>query len=221
MLVVIHDATLDRTMRGPATSCTGNVRQKSIVQLKACEAGTWLSPQFTGLRILTLDEVFDRYADRTRFFIELKDPDLYPGIENHLAIVLSGRGLSASTIGGRPQVIVQSFSTTSLKRMGTLAPEHPLIILTGDVAPSQLAAMLPEIATFAEGIGPRADRTDAALIAAAHSLCLEIYPYTVDAEPDMNSLLSSGVDGIITNRPGLLRVVVDASSARGMNRPEC
>ncbi len=216
VLVVIHDATLDRTMRGSATNCTGNVRQKTIVQLKTCEAGTWLSPQFAGLSILTLDEVLDRYADRARFFIEIKDPQLYPGIENQLAVVLSGRGLSASTLDGRPQVVIQSFSSQSLTRMRTLAPGLPLILLTGDVSPSQLATMLPEIATFADGIGPRADRTDATLVAASHALCLEVYPYTVDSEVEMLALLNAGVNGIFTNRPGLLGEQIDGTSVESM-----
>jgi len=219
VLVVIHDATLDRTMRGPATNCTGNVRQKTIVQLKTCEAGTWLSPQFSGLRILTLDEVLDRYADRARFFIEIKDPHLYPGIENQLAIVLSGHGLSASTLDGRPQVVIQSFSSQSLARMRTIAPGLPLIFLTGDVTPSELAAMLPEIATFADGIAPRGDRTDATLVAASHALCLEVFPYTIDSELEMAALLSAGVNGVFTNRPGLLRGLIDASSAGTVPSP--
>ena len=37
-LVVIHDATLGRTARGPAASCTGVVRDKTLTQLKAWRA---------------------------------------------------------------------------------------------------------------------------------------------------------------------------------------
>jgi glycerophosphoryl diester phosphodiesterase len=52
-LVVIHDATLDRTTTGK-----GKVVDHSLAELKKLDAGAWFDPAFAGQRIPTLDEVF-------------------------------------------------------------------------------------------------------------------------------------------------------------------
>lgn len=52
IFVIIHDSTLDRTTNG-----TGNVREKTLEQLRALDAGSWFAPQFSSERIPTLQEV--------------------------------------------------------------------------------------------------------------------------------------------------------------------
>ncbi len=80
VLVALHDDTLNRTARGAAENCTGLVITKTIAQLKTCEVGTWFNeaypryarPEYVGLRIPTLEEVFQRYLKRTKYYIETK-----------------------------------------------------------------------------------------------------------------------------------------------------
>ena len=43
IIVVLHDATLDRTARGPAADCTGAVRDKTLSQLRRCTCGSWFN----------------------------------------------------------------------------------------------------------------------------------------------------------------------------------
>jgi glycerophosphoryl diester phosphodiesterase len=50
--------------------------------------------------------------------------------------------------------------------------------------------------------------TTAALVEAAHGAGLAVVPYVVDDEPTMRHLVRLGVDGLITNRPDLLRDVL-------------
>ena len=47
-----------------------------------------------------------------------------------------------------------------------------------------------------------------ALLDEAHQLGLEVYVWTVDSRNDMERLIEMGVDGIITNRPDILKSVV-------------
>ena len=42
---------------------------------------------------------------------------------------------------------------------------------------------------------------------------LRVLPYTVDNEPMMRHLIEIGVDGLITNRPDLLRDVLASAGA--------
>ena len=75
VLVVMHDTTLNRTVRGPAENCTGAVDTKTLAQIKTCSAGAWFGAEWEGEKIPTLEEVFQRYG-KTR---QLLHRDQVPG----------------------------------------------------------------------------------------------------------------------------------------------
>ncbi|MEV6556116.1 glycerophosphodiester phosphodiesterase family protein [Nocardia sp. NPDC051756] len=50
--------------------------------------------------------------------------------------------------------------------------------------------------------------TTSALVEAAHQHGIRVVPWTVDDRPTMMALLDLGVDGLITNRPDLLRTIL-------------
>ena len=51
---------------------------------------------------------------------------------------------------------------------------------------------------------------DARLVAEAHTLGLVVVPWTVNEPAEMQRVLALGVDGMISDRPDLLRSVLDA-----------
>ena len=53
-----------------------------------------------------------------------------------------------------------------------------------------------------------------AMVEEAHAAGLGVVPYVVDDPPTMRHLVDLGVDGLITNRPDLLREVL-----AGLGRP--
>lgn len=53
-MVIMHDATVDRTTNG-----TGRVSDLTLEELKSLDAGSWHHPQFAGERIPTLHEVLE------------------------------------------------------------------------------------------------------------------------------------------------------------------
>lgn len=61
IVVVIHDATLDRTTNG-----SGMVSSHTLAELKQCDAGGWFKPEFEGLEIPTFEEfcqLLQQYPD--------------------------------------------------------------------------------------------------------------------------------------------------------------
>ena len=221
VLVVLHDATLDRTARGPAGSCTGPVAEKTLAQIQECEVGSWFNethperadPAFVGLRIPTMEQVLDRYGADVRYYIEIKALEAGSGMEEPLLGLLADAGLLEPTAGTRP-VYVQSFGADVLRTVHELRPDLPLVQLIPNTGAPVDPAVLDRAPAYAVVIGPPAASTDEALVALAHERCLDVHPYTVDDPVEIDRLLRAGVDGMFTNEPDVLRSAVDAQPPR-------
>ncbi|MEO6628880.1 MAG: glycerophosphodiester phosphodiesterase [Aquihabitans sp.] len=210
-LVVLHDDTLDRTARGPAESCTGSVRTKTLAQVRACDMGSWFNeanpelanPDFAGQRIATMRAVFDRYGSKVRYYIETKAPEEQPGLEQALLDLLGDVGYGGPAAGSG-RVIIQSFSIQSLEMVHQKAPNLPLVLLLRANNGPIPAGVLDAAARYAFGIGPFVANADAALIDAAHQRCLAVHVWTVDDPAVMSPLIRAGVDGMFTNNPDVM-----------------
>jgi glycerophosphoryl diester phosphodiesterase len=214
VLVCLHDATLNRTARGYDADCTGSVASKTLAQLKNCDMGTWFNqaypdrakPEYAGLTIPTLEEVFQRYGQAAHYYIETKTLGATAEMEPELVRLLNQYGLRDGAVSRR-QVILQSFDEQSLQRVRALDPALPLVLL-GAVLPAQL----PNVATYAFGIGPSSILVNAALVETAHGLGLAVHPYTVNETSDLARLARLCVDGFFTKFPARYRAVVDTAN---------
>ena len=70
-VVVIHDFDVEATTDGQ-----GRVRDKTLAELKALDAGGWFDPTFAGQRIPTLQEVIDAIGHHLLLNVELKTDNL-------------------------------------------------------------------------------------------------------------------------------------------------
>lgn len=215
ILVVLHDATLDRTARGPAGSCTGPVADKTLAQLDECDVGSWFNetyperadPAFVGLRIPTMAQVLERYGTDARYYIEIKALEAGSGMEEPLLALLADAGLLDATADPAP-VLVQSFGAEVLRTVHDLRPDLPLVQLLPNTGAPVDPSAVESASEYAVGIGPPGAGTDPAVIDAAHARCLAVHPYTVDDPVEMDRLLRAGVDGMFTNRPDVLRAAL-------------
>jgi glycerophosphoryl diester phosphodiesterase len=222
VLVVLHDTTLDRTARGLPENCTGLVSTKTLAQIKTCDVGTWFNeanpslarPEYVGLQIPTLEEVFRRYRRRVNYYIETKAPEAADMMEERLLDLLARYKLLRPA-AKRWQVLIQSFSAASLQTIHALDPSLPLIQLTFVLPGSPaLETMLDDVATYAVGIGPSFVGLTADAVAAAHDRCLAVHPYTVNPPSLMATLVGIGVDGMFTNFPDELDTVLGDDALR-------
>ncbi|MED4287264.1 glycerophosphodiester phosphodiesterase family protein [Priestia megaterium] len=191
-LVVIHDTTVDRTTDG-----TGKVGNLTFNELRNLDAGSWKGEQFVGAQIPTFDEILDRYRGKIGILIELKAPELYPGIEENIAEKLKKRSLD------KPQnekIIVQSFNHNSIKKMNELLPKVPIGVLTSSSADATEQA-LQEFSTYADYFNPSYGIVTPDLVNQVHSLGMQIGSWTVRSQEAANFLLDVGVDAIITDYP--------------------
>ena len=223
VLVVLHDPTLDRTARGPAENCTGLVIEKTLAQIKTCDVGSWFNdafPQYArdeyvGQTIPTLEEVLARYRHRANYYIETKNPEEAPGMEEKLLALLDEYQLRDAAVR-RNQVIIQSFSDASLRKIHALDPALPLIqLFPAFYNSAAIRSTLDYVKAYAVGIGPSGLSVDAALVTAAHARCLDVHPYTINETWQMAGLVALGVDGMFTNFPDRLTEVLGDAQARG------
>jgi glycerophosphoryl diester phosphodiesterase len=212
VLVMMHDTTLNRTARGDAASCTGPVDQHTLAQVKTCDVGSWFSPDYAGQRIVTLEELFQRYGRTVNYYIETKAPDTADHMEERLIALMDKYDMRQPSID-RWQVLLQSFSSASLVKLHAIDPRLPLVFLGN---PS--AAQLPAVAQYAVGVGPSDSGTfvSKAWVDAAHTLCMDVHPYTVNDPAAMQRLLDNGVDGMFTNYADRLEAILGDRKAQGL-----
>ncbi|MBT2662054.1 glycerophosphodiester phosphodiesterase family protein [Bacillus sp. ISL-45] len=191
-LVIIHDTTVDRTTDG-----TGKVGELTLEELRSLDAGSFKGEQFAGEKIPTFEEILDRYHGKIGILIELKAPQLYPGIEEEVTQELKERNLD------KPQndkIIIQSFNFESMKKIDALLPNVPIGVLTYSSLHTTDAA-LQEFAKYADLFNPSYGLVTRELVDKVHSLGMEIQSWTVRSPEAAQFLIDMKVDGIITDYP--------------------
>ena len=188
--VVIHDPTLERTTNG-----SGPVRGHTMRELKRLDAGAWRGAAFAGQRLQTLQEVLERFRGRTRFWIELKGgPDLYPDVEERIVGLLE----VYDVIDG---ALVQTFNPAALARLRAFSRELSL----GAVLARSPLDVEGDVPPAANAVCPSADILGAPEREAIRRSGRQCHVWTVNEPVLMDRLVDWAVDGIITDRPDLLR----------------
>jgi glycerophosphoryl diester phosphodiesterase len=188
--VVIHDFTLERTTDG-----SGAVSALRVRELKRLDAGGWRDRRFEGQRVQTLQEVFERFRDRARFWLELKGgAALYPGLEERVVSTIEIYDVV-------DRVLVQSFDPIALATVRSLNPEIRVgtLVAQDPLDPALLGPDAPD------AICPAIGMCTEKLVGAIRRAGRDCYVWTVNEPAQMDRLVGWGVSGIITDRPGALR----------------
>lgn len=217
-VVVLHDATVDRTTDG-----SGPVAGLTLDEVRWLDAGYRFSPDgatypFRGLgvRVPTLEEVLQAYPD-VPFIIEMKVDE--PQLAAEVARLVE-------TYGATGRVVVSSFHQNVLDHFRALAPG----VATGMSLPEALQFVLLE--RFGLSFlypGPRGDVLQVPerysllpvasenLIKRAAEWGLPVHVWTVNDPDAMRRWATLGAAGIITDAPSvlveLLRQVETATDA--------
>jgi glycerophosphoryl diester phosphodiesterase len=209
-LVVLHDATLDRTTDAPRVLPGRGpwaVEDLTLAEVRRLDAGSWKDPRFGGERVPTLEEVLEALAGRrTGLLLELKEPAATPGLVADVAAVLAGQ--AARDVS---RVVVQSFDHVPMRELRERAPHLPVGVL-GRPARTELRWY----AEWAAMVNTSRHRLDREYVAEVHRWGMASLVWTVDRPAAMQRALATGVDGVITNRLSVLERVLCQPRGRVM-----
>jgi len=208
-VVVIHDDTLERTTDG-----RGPVHEQTLAALSRLDAGyrfTYDGHVFPfrgqGVRVPTLETVLRRFPDRC-FNIEIKQAE--PAIVDAVVDLLGKTGTADRTLlAAERDPIMQAIRSTAGDRIATGMSAGDAAEFIDRVArddwsgyrPPGRALQIPPAYRDVELVTPET-------IAAAHRLGLEVHVWTVNDAAEVARLLDLGVDGIMSDLPGLVATAV-------------
>ena len=241
-LVVIHDATVDRTTNG-----SGRVDAMTLEDIKKLDAAHWFVPDCgtchdkpdaayslrgyaTGEQKLngqmkdfepndftvpTLREVLETFPDEfINIEIKATAPDTTP-YEDILADLLAEYGRTSDTI-------VVSFLDHAIEKFKVHAPDVHTATATGESALFWASAQGP----LPGAPNPRYQALQVPIqlngitvvtpefVERAHANGFAVHVWTINDRSDMEWLIEIGVDGIMTDRPTLLEEVLTGEVAK-------
>jgi len=187
-VVVMHDATVERTTNG-----AGRVSRLSSAQLRALDAGM-------GQPVPTLDDVFQAFGPGLLYNVELKDYGLWgKGLEGAVADRIDAYHLHS-------QVVVSSFDLLALRRARDRLSATTMTGMLWMRGPRVLRHLL--LNTPADH--PHHLLVDEEYMAWARSRNLRVHVWTVDDPHEARRLAKLGVHALITNRPAEIAEVLSA-----------
>jgi glycerophosphoryl diester phosphodiesterase len=191
-VVILHDATLDRTTSG--TGPVGKIRR--------AELRRWRLRASDGRLI---DEPVPALGDllrllgpsRAELLLEIKVDERgrrYPGIEERVLALLGEHELIARTL-------IMAFEPATLRHVREMdAAVRTVLLVEGD-GPTAAVTQAVELGAAAVGVDHRL--IDGAVAAAARRARLMVAAWTVNGEADLRRVIALGVDIVISDRPDL------------------
>jgi glycerophosphoryl diester phosphodiesterase len=184
-LVLMHDATVDRTTNG-----TGPVRQLTFEQIRALDAGAKFSPQFAGTKVPSFQEALALAHGKIGVYVDSKDiapADLIAALTNadmlNSVVIYGGAGFLKKVHALNPslKVMPEAYNAATLGKL--------------------LVDLQPRVVAFDAG-----DFT-ADTIAVARTAAVDIYVDRLgpaDNERAWQDAIDRGAAGIQTDRPAEL-----------------
>ena len=192
VLVLIHDATVNRTTAG-----RGSVRSMTYAELAP-------------LGIITLDELID-LAESVSPGLSLSIETKHPGVGSMYLEQAVYERLRARRRLDPQNNRVMSFSLSALRRMRSLDAQLPLVYLFDRPPQHCTDGGLPAGITIA-GISLAGLRSMPDYVARVHEHGYEVHVWTVNTEADLQWCVDRDVDALITNHPGRARRMMGAAT---------
>lgn len=203
-IVLMHDATVDRTTDG-----SGRVEELTAAELKSLDAGAWFDPAYRGDRVLFLEEALALVDRRVPLVLEIKESARVPHLLSELKPAL--RRTSSS-------VVISSFAQQTLLLAREHLPSLPLawLIPRGRFTAAEAIAQARPLGV--QQLCPHALEVDAQWVRTAQEAGYAVRAWGIPGHSPaemvraMRHLVRCGASGATADFPDVLRSVVTLSA---------
>lgn len=189
VLVVSHDNNIKRI-----SGQNIDIWNSNYDDIKDIDIGSWFSPEFSGERLMTLDEAIETCRGKVKMNIELKPtPHDHEFVEKSVAVIQKQNF--------KDECVLASLDYPTIERIKQVDPSIRTAYITaiayGDIDTLPVDAFSIE-ATF----------VNKPLVDAIHRQNKDIYVWTVDNEDLIDDMIDLNVDNIITDDVPMARELV-------------
>lgn len=201
-VVVMHDATIDRTTDGH-----GRVADLTLEDIRRVDAGAWKSVEFKGERVPLLEEVFTAVGRDVLIDVEIKGMSLRGnGLEQQVAALIAQHDLA-------DRILVSSFNPFALRRMKQIDPRLACgLIYSPDLSIFLRKAWLAPLIPNLNARHPHHSQITKAVVDRFHAQGQCVYVWTVNQAGVAHAMAQAGVDGLIGDDPALIRETLEPTS---------
>lgn len=186
-IVVIHDATLDRT-----TDLHGRINETTLETIQSADAGGWFDAEFAGESVPTLTEALACIGKAAIAVLEIKDP-----------LIAEAVVAKIHETGTLDSTVVISFHTAVLQTIRALEPRIATGWLIGShdkhVSPVELCQQLGKLGSSLLNVNHELITVEFAYEIRRRGIAL--WCWTVDDIARMGEMQTFGVQGITSNYP--------------------
>lgn len=193
-LVVMHDATVDRTTDG-----TGAIGELTLAEIRALDAGRVFGERFRGERVPTWEEALDLVQGKVRLNVHLKEGGNPDGkYERKVAKALRAFRMMDDSI--------LACDDESVGKLAEVDPRIACRIFPNNRSPEDYIRSSVEMGL--RTTQPGRDMTTPEFVRMAHESGLGVHVFYADTPEDMRTFMGMGVDGILTNYPERMKEVI-------------
>jgi glycerophosphoryl diester phosphodiesterase len=200
-LVLLHDESVDRTTNG-----SGLISEMTLAEAQALDGGYSFTMgdqtpfRGQGVVIPTLEEALESFPD-LYWDVEIKQLD--PPIYNEVVSTIEA-------VGKKNRAFLACFDDSTVMDIRAAHPDW--VTNFGNIEAAIFYALSEETEDDYTPPGDilqvKSYFIDDAFVARARRFGLKIHVWTVNDEVEMEQLIDAGVDGLITDDPGLLSAVL-------------
>lgn len=190
VVVLGHDATLKRV-----AGVNRAISSMGWEELQELDVGSWFSPEFSGERIPSLEEVLDFCKGKVNLNIEIKNVGQDSLLPEKVVRLVLERGMEE-------QCVVTSTSLGYLEQVKLLAPQ----LRTGYILSAAYGEF--DFGEKVDFISIRASFVNRRMVERVHSRGMAVHAWTVNSKSEMERLRLMEVDNLITDYPVLAREII-------------
>ncbi len=183
-VVVIHDGDLKKIGDSDL-----RVFEASLEELQSVDIGSWMDPSFSDQRVPSLQQLLALCKNRINVVIELKYYGREERLEERVVNIVEAAGM-------QDQIVVMSLSYAGIQKIKSIRPEWKVGLLSS-VAMGDITRLEADFFAINARFASRA------FIRQAHKRDRQVMVWTVNDPISMSAMMSKGVNGIITDKPGL------------------